>query len=498
MKFILKPTDWNKIEADVLIVYTFEKQFSHILAKGREFSSFVQQSMERELFEGSANQILSLSTKGLISAYRLLIVGLGKQDEFNFYKLRVAVAKSFRKIKEFKPAKVAVVLPEQWYHKYAADTVVQAAVEAASLSLYQFTKYKSDEETKKQRAIEEVIVSVPASRISAAEQGLKLAQITSENTCFARDLINEPSVVTTPTFLAEIATSIAKESKGKVKVKILEREEAQKLGMGAYLGVSKGSDEPPKFIILSYKPERAKKRIVLVGKGITFDTGGLSLKPSEHMETMKMDMSGAATVLAVFRAFTQFPIDHQVVGIIPACENMPSGKALKPGDIVRTMIGKTIEVLNTDAEGRLTLADAFSYALSKEKPDYMIDLATLTGACMVALGQEVAGMWGNDESLLNALEKAADTTGEKIWRMPLESEYKDLIKSDIADVKNIQTGRYGGAITAALFLSEFVQDCKWVHFDIAGPAFEEGDTPLVPKGGAGFGVRLLLQFLINL
>ena len=213
------------------------------------------------------------------------------------------------------------------------------------------------------------------------------------------------------------------------------------------------------------------------------------------METMKLDMSGAAVILAVFSVLKEANIDLEVTGIIAACENMPSGKAVKPGDILTAMNKKTIEVLNTDAEGRLTLADAISYAVIKEKPDEIIDLATLTGACMVALGQDIAGLWVNDELLASQLQKSAELTGENIWRMPLVKEYKELIKSGVSDIKNIQTGKYGGAITAALFLQEFVGKTKWAHFDIAGPAFAETDTPLTPRGGTGFGVRLLLNFL---
>lgn len=494
MKFTIKPTDWKKIEADVLTIYCSTKQFTQYTSFDKEFSSYVSEAANREGFKADEGQILVITPKGYISAFKLLFVGIGKHEETDLIKLQSLIAKSFRKVRDYRPAKVAVICANEWFTKLTVSEVTQAVVEAISLSLYQFTKYKSkpDEEV---RTIEEIILSVPASKITAVEEGLNIGKVTSESTYFARDLVNEPSVVSTPTYLAIVAETIAKASDGKIKVKILEKEEISKLGMNAYLGVAKGSDEPPKFIILSYKPNRPKKKIVLIGKGVTFDTGGLSLKPSDHMETMKMDMAGAATVLAVFHSFVKYPVDHEVVGIVAACENMPSGKALKPGDIVKTMNGKTIEVLNTDAEGRLTLADAFSYATKYIKPDYIIDLATLTGACMVALGQEIAGLWGNNEELVLQLKKSALLAGERVWQMPLEKEYKELIKSGIADVKNIQTGRYGGAITAALFLEEFVDGYKWAHIDIAGPAFEEGDTALVPKGGAGFGVRLLLHFL---
>lgn len=499
MKFTLKPSAWNAIDADVLVLYCFENQLPQFLTKDRQLATFITEAAKRELFAAREGEMLSVSTKGYIASFRLLFVGLGKMESADLYTVRVMVAKSVRKAREFKPAKVAIVPNETWMQKYEISQLIQALAEAASLSLYDFRKYKNREDPSPVRDIEEFVISIPASKMSAAEEGISTAQITTKSTYFARDLVNEPSIVTTPSYLASIATSIAQDSGGKVKVEVLEKERLEKLGMGAYLSVAKGSDEPPKFIILSYRPIRAQHKVALVGKGVTFDTGGLSLKSSEHMEAMKMDMSGAATVLAVFKALIHYPVSHHVVGIIPACENMPSGRALKPGDIVKTMSGKTIEVLNTDAEGRLTLADAFSYIREKEKPDYMIDLATLTGACMIALGQEIAGLWSSDAQVLHQLQSAADAAGEKVWPMPLEQEYKELIKSDIADVKNIQTGRYGGAITAALFLKEFVWDtCKWAHLDIAGPAFEEKDTPLVPKGGAGFGVRLLLHFLKNL
>ena len=381
--------------------------------------------------------------------------------------------------------------------KFTTNTIAQVIVEASTLSAYKFLKYKSEEEKKKERALEEVILSLPANKIAAAEEGIRVGKIVSEAVIFARDLINEPAEVTSPSYLSQIAEDLAKDSKGAVKVKILEKEEVEKFGMGAFLGVAAGSDKPPKFIRLSYRLTNPKKKIVLIGKGITFDTGGLSLKTPEFMETMKSDMSGAAGVLAVFKALSLLKPKVEVVGLIPACENMPSGSALKPGDILHAMNGKTIEVLNTDAEGRLTLADALSFALSREKPDEIIDIATLTGACIVALGQEIAGMWGNDDKLMTEIEDAAIASSERIWRMPLVKDYKELLKSHIADIKNVQTGRFAGAIAAALFLSEFVGKTPWVHLDIAGPAYVEKDTPLTPQGGAGFGVRLLLNFLLN-
>lgn len=495
MKFLLKPTDPSKLEIDVLICYSWEGELSVLTGLPKEFLTEVKEAAKREEFEGKEEQSLVLSGKNLISAYKFLLFGLGKKDSFDLYKLYKSVASSVKKSKESRPAKIGIVLDSFWLKKYDVSRVSQAVAEAVSLSDYHFLKYKSEEEKKKIKAIEEVILSIPPNKISQAEAGLRLAQITSNAVIFARNLINEPAEITSPSYLSEIAQNLSKETEGLVKVKIWERQEIAKFGMNSFLGVAAGSDKPPCFIRLSYKPVASRKKVVLIGKGITFDTGGLSLKSAEHMETMKVDMSGAAAVLAVFKALATLKPKIEVVGLVAACENMPSGRALKPGDILRAMNGKTIEVLNTDAEGRLTLADAISFAKTREKPDEIIDLATLTGACMVALGEEIAGLWGNNEKLLASIEKAAKDSAELLWRMPLFTEYKSLIKSHIADVKNAQTGKYGGAITAALFLAEFVGKIPWVHLDIAGPAYGEKDAPVSPKGGVGFGVRLLLEYL---
>lgn len=495
MKFTLKPTDPSKIEADVLIQYSWEDEFG-LSGLPKNFQDEIKEIADREEFKGSQDQTLLLYPKTLIAAYKFLLFGLGKKKDFDLYKLYKSVATSIRSIQDSKPVKVAIVIDESWMKKYPVERVVKSVVESVSLASYKFMKYKGEEEQKKIRVIEEIILAVPAGKISAAEEGVRLGEIMAGATIFARDLINEPPEITSPAFLADVASDLAKSQEG-IKVKILEKEELEKLGMNSFLGVTAGSDKPPKFIRLSYKPAGASKKLVLIGKGITFDTGGLSLKSAEHMETMKLDMSGAAAVLAVFKAISALKPKVEVIGLIAACENMPSGKALKPGDILKAMNGKTIEVLNTDAEGRLTLADAISYANMREKPDEIIDLATLTGACMVALGEEIAGIWGNNEKLLSSVKKAAGEAGEMVWEMPLFSEYKPLIKSHIADVKNTQTGRYGGAITAALFLSEFAGQTAWVHLDIAGPAYAEKNTSMCCPGGVGFGVRTLLEYISN-
>ena len=494
MKFSIKPTDPGKLETDVLIVTP--KDLYKVVKKDHPLSTLISEAFEKEQFEDKLGNFLFLSTKGYIGSYKLLIAGIG-ENTFDYSELLNFTAKICRKVSEIKTAKVAFVVPEIMLKKFMVGEAVSGIIEAFSLSSYKLLKYKSEEEQKKFRSIEEVILCLAARSLGGIDESIKKGEVFSQAAIFARDLVNEPSNTTTPSYLAKVAEEIAKKNPSRINVKIYSREDALKMGMNAYLSVAKGSDEEPKFIRLSYKPKSPKKKVVLVGKGVTFDTGGLSLKGAEHMETMKLDMAGAATVLAVFSALSGYSCDFEVVGLIAACENMPSGKALKPGDILRAMNGKTIEVLNTDAEGRLTLADALSYAVINEKPDVSIDLATLTGACMVALGQDIAGLWGNDEKLLEKIDSCAKNTGEQLWKMPIHKDYKELIKSNIADLKNIQTGRYGGAITAALFLSEFVGQTPWVHLDIAGPAFAEQENSMTPKGGTGYGVRLILDFLTS-
>nr|MDA8087731.1 leucyl aminopeptidase [Nitrospiraceae bacterium] len=286
------------------------------------------------------------------------------------------------------------------------------------------------------------------------------------------------------------------------KVKVIEKKEAEKLGMGAFLSVARGSHEPPKFIVLTYENAKATKTktktspVALVGKSITFDSGGISIKPSDGMEKMKYDMAGGAAVLGAIKAASELDMPVNVLGILPAAENLPGGSASKPGDIVRTITGKTVEIINTDAEGRLALADAIGYA-AKSNPKAIIDVATLTGACSIALGNEAIAMMGNNEELIGAIKEASEDTNERVWRMPLYDEYKEYIESDVADLKN-SGGRSGSLVTAGYFLKEFAGDTPWVHLDIASTAWADKDKPYIHKGATGMGVRLLLSFLKNM
>ena len=495
MKFTLKPTDITEIESDAVIFFSFDTTLANLIKEPFPFAKILKRAVEQEKYQAEFSKTLIISSPPESSAYKLMIVGLGKEDEFDYIKLQEAVGQAVSECRKIKARKITISIMEDWMKKLSPTTAVQAVVEAVILASYSFHKFKSSSSSETV-TIEEVVLSIAPARLSAAEEGLRIGQIYAEAVIFARDLVNNPPQLTTPTYLAKTAEAIAKSSKDEIKVKILDQKEITKLGMNAFLGVSRGSDEPPKFIRLHYKPGNPKKKIVIAGKGITFDTGGLSLKDAKNMETMKLDMAGAAAVLSVFQVLSKLDSSYEVVGLIAACENMPSGKALKPGDILKAINGKTIEVLNTDAEGRLTLADVLSYSKDIEKADEIIDLATLTGACVVALGEDIAGLWGSNDKFLEIFEECAKLAGEKLWRMPLYAGYKDLIKSHIADVKNIG-GKWGGAITASLFLHEFAGSTPWIHLDIAGPAYCEKNTPLSPIGGTGYGVRLLLRYLTS-
>jgi leucyl aminopeptidase len=326
--------------------------------------------------------------------------------------------------------------------------------------------------------------------VKLGETSVRSAQIVAEATCLARDLANAPGNEIYPETLAQAARESAERCG--FSATVLDEREIKDLGMGGVIGVSQGSTHPPRFLILEHgRP--SKRTVVLVGKGVTFDTGGISLKPSANMAEMKMDMSGAAAAIGTFEAVSRLKLPVHLVGLIPAVENMPSGGSIRPGDILRHYNGKTSEVDNTDAEGRLILADALAYA-DKYHPAAVIDLATLTGACVVALGHHATGMMGNNSGLMEKLRSAGEKTYERVWELPLFDEYEKQIKSDVADVKNVG-GRWAGAITAAWFLKKFIGDYKWVHLDIAGTAILEESTDYAPKGGSGVGVRLLTEFL---
>ncbi|MBI5448760.1 leucyl aminopeptidase [Candidatus Gottesmanbacteria bacterium] len=498
MKFSVKPTDSTKIATDMIVVFAGDSAvFSHE-------ASVIDQVLHGDLadvsraegFDGNRGSTQLVYTHGGIAAPRVLLVGLGKANECTMVHLLEQAAVIGRKAKKIHAKRIAIAMPFDLLNTFSIQVLAQGMVEGLSLGTYEFNRHKSKETQEKEHHIDDVVLLVPAGKLDAAAYGKDMGEIVSRAVVFARDLVNEPPSYTTPTHLGNVAKSLAK-GRSEMTCDVLGKSDMETLGMGGILGIARGSDEEPKFIKLSYRGS-GRKTLCLVGKGITFDTGGLSLKPSDSMETMKLDMAGAAVILGIFSVLPLLKPKATIVGLISATENMPGSSAIKPGDVVSAMNGKTIEILNTDAEGRVVLADALSYAVEKVKPDALVDLATLTGACMVALGEDIAGLFANTPALCDALKKSAGQAGERVWELPLACEYKEILKSTVADIKNISGKRYGGAINGALFLQEFVPDTvPWAHLDIAGPAFAEKEAPLTPKGGTGFGVRMLINWLLQ-
>ena len=431
-------------------------------------------AVEKDKFEGKFGQTYLLHTLGKCSADKILTIGFGKRSEFNPNKMREAVAKAIKKLQQIKAKQAA------FDFNCDCDCAKQAVI-GAMIADYSYDKYKSE----KSHHLDEIIFS------NFSKEGIEEGKIFAQAMNFTRDLANTPAQIATPEMLAQTAKDIQG-----LEVKIYDKKEIEDMKMGAYLAVGQGSVNEPKFIHMKYIPSNPKKRIAIIGKGICFDSGGLDLKPASSMLTMKDDMSGAACVLGVMKAVAQLKPDIEVNGIIAACENMPSGNSYKPGDILTAKNGKTIEVDNTDAEGRLTLADALCYACELNV-DEVIDIATLTGACMVALGTYASGIMGNNGELVKNLIKTANNSGELYWELPMIEDYFDSLKSDIADMKNTGS-RWGGASTAGLFLKEFVEDSvKWAHIDIAGTAFLEKPQKEFIAGATGAGVRTLLNYILS-
>ena len=422
---------------------------------------------------------------------KILSVGLGKYGELNPNKIRQIGGIISLKSKELSAQNIII----SNFYKNTIDNV-ESIVEGLSLSLYEFNKYKSNTGDKPNYYDICNINIISEILHTELEQIVKKTLIITQSVFYARDLANSPPNYLNP---AQMATSaISLEDTNKVKVKVLDKYQMENLGLNGIISVGKGSESPPKLIILEYNQGiSGEKPILLVGKAVTFDTGGISIKPSDKMDEMKFDKSGGCTVLGIIKALSMLHFPINVVGIVPSVENMPSSSSYRPGDIIKMHNGKTVEVLNTDAEGRLILADALSYGVEQYSPKCIIDFATLTGACIIALGSNVAGIVGNDDELIQKVVHSSMESGEKIWQLPLFEEYLELIKSNIADIKNIG-GRTGGAITAAAFLSHFVNEVPWAHIDIAGTAWTQDGTiekSYNPKGATGFGIRTTVKML---
>jgi leucyl aminopeptidase len=482
----------TKVAGDVLVVPLLQggQQGESVSALDAAFAGALRQQIKHSGFAAKEGETLLFPTHGRLPSRTILLLGVGKAANLESDTWRRGGARAHREAKGQGAKQVA------WYFSTdrRPEEHLAAVVEGTCLAAYSFEKYKSEKNG--QRAVETLtLVGAGLRPTPALTKALALTQQVIPGVFLARDLINEPASVSTPTYLAAHAARILRGDGIRGEIWGLAKIKAAK--MAGLLAVARGSIEEPRFIKLAYTPTgKPKKKIALVGKGITFDSGGLSLKPPKSMETMKYDMSGGAAVLGVMNVISRLKPQAQVTGYVPATENLPSGTAQKPGDIIRYKNGKTVEVLNTDAEGRLILADALIQAVN-DKPDVIIDLATLTGACVVALGPQIAGLFSNNQELSETLIRCGKEAGEQLWPLPLVREYKDDIKSTVADIKNTGSGN-AGAIAAALFLQEFVGGVPWAHLDIAGPAFSEKDSAYVAKGGTGFGVRTLARYLLSI
>jgi leucyl aminopeptidase len=502
MKTVVRALPPAKATTDLVVIPVCEEK--HLLKEAStllsELTGAIPPQVATKVFSGKRGQsVLVPSING--SGQLVLALGLGFRSDLTREGLRKFGALAIAGACSARSKTVACLEPDPEYAGSAipkeiirSEDVAQCIVEGALLATYRYDKYRTRNADEKFIPTEfQLVCGLPA-RIQALTRGAALARTTCEGVFLARDLANAPGNEMYPEALARVARRVGRRCG--VKVKVLEERRISTLGMGGLIGVAQGSARPPRFIIMEYAPRKARnqaKTLVLVGKGVTFDSGGISIKPAANMAEMKMDMSGAAAVIGTLQAASRLHLPVRIVGLLPVTENLPGGRALKPGDILKHLNGMTSEIDNTDAEGRLILADALVYA-ARYSPDLVIDLATLTGAVVVALGHVTTGMLGNAEQAMMQLEEAGQRTYERVWQLPLYAEYERLIKSDVADVKNTG-GRWAGAITGAMFLKQFTGTYPWVHLDIAGTAIMEEATEYIPKGGSGVGVRLLLDFL---
>jgi leucyl aminopeptidase len=489
VEFSIKRSNPEKQRSACVVVGVFENRKLSAAAKRLDQAAggYLTQALERGDMSGKSGATLLLPAAAGVACERMLLVGLGKEKEYGDKAFRDAVRAAVRAVKATGAQEAALYLTEVAIKKRDAAWRAEQTVMTAMEVMYSFDRLKSSND-QPAAALERLVLAYDkAADKTAMEAGTARGMAIAQGMNLARDLGNLPGNLCTPTYLAEQAQALAETYA--LGIEVLEREAMESLGMGSLLSVAKGSDQPPKFIVLNYHGAKKEKPVVLVGKGITFDSGGISLKPAAEMDEMKYDMCGAASVLGTMQAIAQLGLPLNVVGIIPTCENLPNGRANKPGDIVTSMSGQTIEVLNTDAEGRLILCDALTYA-ERFEPAAVVDIATLTGACVIALGHVASGLLANKQSLADELLDAGEVSGDRCWQMPLWDEYQEQLKSNFADMANIG-GRPGGTITAAAFLSRFTKKYDWAHLDIAGTAWKSGKE----KGGTGRPVPLLVNFL---
>jgi leucyl aminopeptidase len=454
----------------------------------------IKSVIESEEIKGKEAETVFLHLVGNseIKAQRVLLVGVGERGEYGVAQASQMAGTAVRALRG-KNMKSIAIIPRLDGIAGNAEEIASVTVQGSFMALFDPDKYRTTD--KEEREVAKLIVVVDGADEAALARGAERGRIIGESVNFTRDLANEPGAYLTPTHMSERARDVANEFG--LSIDVLDEARMEQEGMGSLLSVARGSDEPGKLIILKYTPANApddgNELLAFVGKGITFDSGGISLKPGENMELMKYDMTGGATVMGAMRAVAQLKPSIPVLGVVPCAENLPSGKATKPGDVVRAMTGKTIEVINTDAEGRLILADAIAYA-KKLGATTIIDMATLTGAVSIALGDVNTAVLGTDQELINEIVAAGKAAGEKFWQLPLDKEYTKQIKSDIADIRNVG-GRKAGTITAAAFLKEFADGVSWAHLDIAGTAWGEEAKPYRSKGPTGVAVRTLIKIV---
>jgi len=479
----------EQIRADVLAVPVALSKVAtdpNIERLDRQLEGQLKILAKRADFVGRADQVFELPTLGRIAAVRILLLGVGEDAVPDEAKLRHIAACAARSSMGHSAADLALVVP------WKLDTAGWRSIaEGVVLGSYRFDHYLTGDRRGKQR-LGHVILAQNGRYLPANKAAIELGKKVGESVCIARDAVNEPPNVMTPIALANLASGVAK--RGKLRVRVLDRRGIDRVGMRLLSAVAQGSSNEPRFVHLTYAPkQRTKQRIVFLGKGLTFDSGGLCIKPAAGMGEMKSDMAGAASVIGLMSAIASVRPAVEVHGLLVIAENMPDGRAYRPGDVFGSLDGKTVEIINTDAEGRLALADGLAYA-RRLNPDLVVDVATLTGACMVALGKTTSAFFSTNEDWAQRFVKAAGLAGENFWQMPLLAELRDQLKSDVADLKH--TGeRWGGAITAALFLKEFVGDSPWIHCDIAGPALSERARGVVPKGGTGHPVLTFLKLV---
>ena len=503
---MIKLTEKNPdhVRVDLLVYFVTEAEDQKPVCQSSQVAKALQRPWEEGDFFGKEGQLYqfypadSKKDKGGIKARRVLVIGLGKIEDLDHEKreqLRIAGGTATTQARKCKAMKVLAVLPD--VSDLAAISAAESLAEGLVLSNYQFAKYKKpSNEDDKPFLVKEFIISGPGMSSSALRRGIKRGSVAASSACVARDMASEPGNSWTPVQFAEYGKKLAR--KTTLSCTVLNKTDMKKLGMGGILAVNQGSAVPPKLVVIQYKTEKTNPTLMLVGKGLTFDSGGISLKPAAGMEDMKYDMCGGAAVLSAMEAIAhEKPAGVNIVALVPATDNMSGPAAVKPGDIITLYNGKTCEVVNTDAEGRLILADALAYGIDKFNPDAVVDLATLTGAVIVGLGHHMTGLLSNNDNLVAQIVTAGEKSGEPLWRLPLGLEYSKQLKSEVADMKNVG-GKGAGTITAAAFLQEFVGDTPWAHLDIAGTAWGFTEKSYVPsKGPSGIGVRTLLSLVRN-